>query len=173
LLASFSGREECSTPAWLFRELDREFRFTCDVAASAENAKCRLYYSREEDGLSQQWTGVCWCNPPYSRIAPWIEKAYLTAAAGSATVVCLVPVWSDRDWWHRWALLAEIRFIRGRLQFGNHRRGTAPFPLAVLVFGPSLPPDCRGDDGEDGDDGEPDFTVDIDPVDPQMPGWIP
>ena len=55
------------TPAKLFSELDREFRFTVDVCAVAGNRKCENFFSPEEDGLKQRWTAVVWSNPPYGR----------------------------------------------------------------------------------------------------------
>lgn len=53
------------------------------------NAKVARFFSPELDGLSQDWTGVCWCNPPYgSQIGTWVRKATQSAQQG-ATVVCL------------------------------------------------------------------------------------
>ena len=74
---------EWSTPQYLFDELDREFGFTLDVCASAGNAKCAEYYSKSDNGLIQEWKGVCWMNPPYGRvIGDWIKKAAETAIGG-------------------------------------------------------------------------------------------
>ena len=56
---------EWETPADLFAQLDAEFHFTLDVAASVTNAKCARYYTRAQDALQQPWEGICWCNPPY------------------------------------------------------------------------------------------------------------
>ena len=53
------------TPQDLFDDLDREFHFDLDVCATQENAKCKRYYTPEQDGLIQPWKGTCWCNPPY------------------------------------------------------------------------------------------------------------
>lgn len=67
---------EWATPPELFKALDAEFDFTCDVCATADNAKCAEFYSPEQDGLAQKWAGVCWCNPPYGReIGKWVRKA--------------------------------------------------------------------------------------------------
>ena len=74
-------------------------------------------------------------NPPYGKqIAKWMRKAWQSSQEG-ATVVCLVPVRTDTKWWHEYAFRGEIRFIRGRLKFGD---GTspAPFPSALVVFRP-------------------------------------
>jgi hypothetical protein len=57
-----SNRQDCETPQKLFDEIDAEFGFDLDVCATAANAKCRRYFSPEQDGLKQPWRGVCWMN---------------------------------------------------------------------------------------------------------------
>jgi len=122
-----------STPTTVFEALDCEFHFTLDVCASAENAKCERYYTVNDDGLQQVWSGVCWMNPPYGRvIGRWMKKAYESSLKG-VTVVCLVPARTDTSWWWDYALKGEIRFIRGRLRFGPAKYG-APFPSAIVIF---------------------------------------
>ena len=73
-----SASEEWATPQYLFDELDAEFHFTLDPCSTDENAKCRKYYTKEQDGLRQDWTGeTVFCNPPYGReIGPWVRKCY-------------------------------------------------------------------------------------------------
>jgi phage N-6-adenine-methyltransferase len=120
----------------LFERLNAEFGFQLDVCATADNTKCARFFDKTTDGLTQDWHGVCWCNPPYGKhIGLWIEKAAASAAQG-ATVVCLVPARPDTRAWHQHILgnaNAEVRYIRGRLKFG-HSKNTAPFPSAVVVF---------------------------------------
>lgn len=131
----FSSLTDCwATPQAFFDELNREFNFTLDVCALPENAKCSRYFTPEQDGLKQDWTGVCWMNPPYGRtIGTWIKKAYESASAG-ATVVCLIPARTDTKWWHGYVVKASsIRFVRGRLKFGAATT-SAPFPSAVVIF---------------------------------------
>ena len=122
------------TPQDLFDKLNEEFHFDLDVCALPENAKCEKYYTPEDDGLSQPWNGVCWCNPPYGRtIGKWVQKAYETFARGG-TVVMLLPARTDTKWFHEYIYnKAEIRFIKGRLKFGNSKNA-APFPSMVVVF---------------------------------------
>lgn len=130
-----STTDDWETPTALFEELNREFGFTLDVCANEGNAKCSHYYSKEQDGLAQKWSGVCWMNPPYgSTIKQWMERAYQASMEG-CTVVCLVPARTDTAWWHDYAAKGEIRFIRGRLKFGDSKN-SAPFPSAVIIFRP-------------------------------------
>ncbi|WP_032881768.1 DNA N-6-adenine-methyltransferase [Acinetobacter sp. WC-323] len=126
-----------ATPQDFFDKLNAIFDFDLDVCALPENAKCERYFTPEIDGLSQEWTGTCWMNPPYGReISLWIEKAVETANAGY-TVVALLPARTDVGWWQSHCLNREIHFIRGRLKFGGSKTN-APFGCAVVVFRPSL-----------------------------------
>lgn len=126
-----SATDLWETPQKFFDDLNREFNFETDVCALPENAKCEKYFTPEQDGLKQEWTGVCWCNPPYGRqIGKWVEKA----AKSNATVVMLVPARTDTAWFHDWILpFAEVRFVRGRLKFGGAKNG-APFPSMVVIY---------------------------------------
>jgi phage N-6-adenine-methyltransferase len=134
-----SATDLWATPQDFFDRLNAEFAFETDVCALPENAKCPRYFSPEMDGLAQDWKGVCWMNPPYGRaIGHWMRKAH-ESATGGATVVCLVPARTDTAWWHDYAKKGEIRFIRGRLRFGN-QKNSAPFPSAIVIFRPSTKP---------------------------------
>lgn len=130
----FSSRtDEWETPQWLFDEWDRLYHFDRDVCATPENAKCKKFYTREDDGLCQTWEGNCWCNPPYGReIGRWVAKA---ANEIYATTVMLIPARTDTRWFHNYILgKAEIHFLPGRLKFGSSKNG-APFPSMIVVFG--------------------------------------
>lgn len=129
-----SNTDLWATPQDLFDKLNEEFNFQLDVCADENNHKCDRYFTKEVDGLKQKWFGTCWMNPPYGReISKWIKKAYETSLAG-ATVVCLLPSRTDTKWWHEYCMKGEIRFIKGRLKFGDSKNA-APFPSAVIVFG--------------------------------------
>lgn len=125
---------EWATPQDFYEKLDQEFGFELDVCSTIENAKCSKFYTKAEDGLKQEWTGVCWCNPPYGReIKHWMKKAYESSLKG-ATVVCLIPARTDTQWWHDYVIHAkDIRYIKGRLKFGG-ATNSAPFASIVAVF---------------------------------------
>ena len=133
-----SATDLWETPKDFFDELDKEFRFTLDVCALPENAKCDKYYTPDQDGLSQPWNGVCRCNPPYGRrIGLWVKKAYHESEIGN-TVVMLLPARTDTKWFHEYIYKkqnVEIRFVPGRLKFGGSKN-SAPFPSMVCVFRP-------------------------------------
>ncbi len=132
MFTSNSGVYE--TPPTIFQPCNREFRFDLDVAALPENAKCERYFTPEDDALTQDWDGRCWCNPPYGvSIGDWIEKAYHESQSNAEIVVCMTPVRSDTDWWHSWQAEAENRLIRKRVRFVG-TKSSAPFPSALWVF---------------------------------------
>nr|WP_195251986.1 DNA N-6-adenine-methyltransferase [Romboutsia sp. 1001713B170207_170306_H8] len=132
----FSSKDQTwETPIEFFNKVNEEFKFDIDVCAVDETAKYSNYYTPEVDGLKQEWKGVCWMNPPYVRqIGKWIEKAYNESVKG-ATVVCLIPARTDTKYWHEFIFpyASEIRFIKGRLKFGNSDN-SAPFPSALVIL---------------------------------------
>lgn len=130
-----SATDQWATPQDFYDQVNAEFGFELDVCASPENAKCSRYFTREVDGLAQEWGGVCWMNPPYGRvIGDWMRKAWESSLNG-ATVVCLVPSRTDTRWWHDYAMRGEIRYVKGRLKFGDAKTN-APFPCALVIFRP-------------------------------------
>lgn len=133
----FSSKTDLwSTPQNFFDDLNQEFDFNLDVCALPENAKCEKFYSPDADGLKQEWGGRVWCNPPYGRgIAEWVKKAFGSVRDGNASVcVMLLPARTDTRWFHEYIYKkAEIRFVKGRLKFGNSKN-SAPFPSMVVIF---------------------------------------
>ena len=122
------------TPSDVFLALDMEFNFTLDPCADACNTKCVKYFTKQENGLTQDWgTETVFMNPPYGReISKWLKKAY-ESSRGGASVVCLIPARTDTRWWHEYVMKGEIRLIKGRLKFSGHKT-SAPFPSAVVIF---------------------------------------
>ena len=93
---------------------------------------------KRRDAFSQDWhqdagDGAIWLNPPYGKtIKEWMKKADEESKKG-ATVVCLVPSRTDTAWFHDYCIHHEVRYIRGRLKFGN-AKNAAPFPSALIVM---------------------------------------
>lgn len=133
-----TSKNEWETPQWLFDILDEEFAFTVDVCALPENAKCQKYYTPEDNGLAQDWSGeTVWANPPYSPVSimrEWLLKAYDASLQGSV-VVSLIPAKTDTNYFQNIAMQGEVRLIKGRLHFGN-AKNTAQFGSAVVIFRP-------------------------------------
>lgn len=136
-----------------FAQLDEEYGpFTLDVAAAAHNAKCDRYFDVTMDGLRQPWSGVVWCNPPYSSIEPWLRKAWFEwGAPDLERIVMLLPAnRCEQKWWQRHVeahrdrygsplrtrfLPGRMRFIkRGQVDVGPNER--PPFGCVLLIWEP-------------------------------------
>ena len=131
-----SDRPDWETPAELFALYDAQYHFTLDVCATANNAKCKHFFTVEDDGLRQSWAGeVCWCNPPYGReVGAWVEKA-AHEMTRTKLIAVLLPARTDTAWWHDYvAPFASIDFLRGRVRFVG-ADSSAPFPSAVAIYG--------------------------------------
>lgn len=125
-----------ATPQWLFDALNERFAFTFDPCATAENAKCRRFFTLEDNGLEQAWLYErVFMNPPYGRdIVQWVNKARFSAVNGGSLVVGLLPARTDARWWQEHVQgHADVRFIAGRLKFGN-ATSAAPFPSALAIW---------------------------------------
>lgn len=127
--------DEWTTPQYLFDQLNDEFDFDLDPCSTKENHKCNMFYTKEQDGLKQSWGGCrVFCNPPYSQIAKWVEKAYHEGQKENTIVVLLIPARTDTRYFHNYIYgKSEIRFIKGRLKFSNSKNN-APFPSMIVVF---------------------------------------
>ena len=141
-------RNSWGTPDYVFDYFDKRFDFTVDAAASEKNAKVAVYWNIDDD-----WFSACrielvmegftraWCNPPYSNIKPWIERARKDRAEGILTAL-LVPSTPDAGWWPDDA--NEYIFItNGRLAFidpttGKPKNGNAKGSV-LIVFIPHAP----------------------------------
>ena len=132
-----SKTDKWSTPQDFFDKLNKEFHFTLDPCADEFNHKCEKYFSEKEDGLAQDWGGhVVFCNPPYGNkeTGLWTKKCYEESLKPNTTVVLLIPARTDRASFHDYIYgKAEIRFVRGRLKFGDGKN-SAPFPSMVCIF---------------------------------------
>lgn len=129
-----SKTDDWTTPQDFFDQLNTEFNFTLDPCADDQNHKCAKYYTRSQDGLAQSWAGeTVFCNPPYGRELPkWIKKCH--DEAEHTTVVMLIPARTDTRAFHEYIYgKAEIRFVRGRLKFGD-AKNSAPFPSMVVIY---------------------------------------
>lgn len=134
----FSSKTDLwATPQEFFDKLNAEFGFTLDPCATHENAKCDKYFTIKENGLKQDWQGeTVFCNPPYGRaIKDWVKKCYEESRKENTTVVMLIPARTDTKYFHEYIYheAKEIRFIKGRLKFGD-AKNSAPFPSMVVVF---------------------------------------
>ena len=132
-----SKTDEWATPQDFFDKLNDEFHFTLDPCADEFNHKCQKYFTEQQNGLIQDWSGeTVFCNPPYGRETQhWVQKCFSEVYSGNCPcAVMLIPARTDTRWFHKYIYKkAEIRFIKGRLKFGDSENA-APFPSMVVVF---------------------------------------
>lgn len=120
-----SQTDNWKTPEKFYQELHKEFNFDYDP--------CPLENFFGGDGLRDSWGKSNFVNPPYSEIAKWVKKGYEESLKGK-TVIFLIPSRTDTKWWHEYVMKAqEIRFIKGRLRFGDAKKD-APFPSCIVIF---------------------------------------
>jgi phage N-6-adenine-methyltransferase len=144
--------DDRGTPPELFDPLMGRFGFTLDVAAAAHNAKCPRWFGVEANGLEQPWTGRVWCNPPYSNLGAWVQKAWDEWRVGGRPelIVMLLPAnRPEQDWWQdhiehdrdQDGSPLTIEFLRGRRRFimpgqtevlPNQR---PPFGVCLAIWG--------------------------------------
>lgn len=131
-----SEKHDWETPALFFQELDNEFHFTLDPCCYPHTAKAWIYFTKEDNGLIQDWQGhTVYCNPPYGKdIKLWVEKCYKESLKSNTTIVLLIPSRTDTKYFHDFILnKAEIRFIKGRLKFVG-AESCAPFPSLLAIY---------------------------------------
>jgi hypothetical protein len=110
----------------------------CSNSKETPHVPAASHYTREDDGLAQEWRGCVYMNPPYGReIDDWIAKLLSEYEAGNVTeAIALVPSRTDTQWWKRlrnW----HVCLVTGRLKFiGND--DPAPFPSAVFYIGQNV-----------------------------------
>lgn len=152
-------RDLTRTPPWLFRAFNKFYDHRLDVACLPESALCREFITPEIDALSPNvsWANRCplndrglkraWCNPPYSNIKPWVDKAYHEAEHGLTTSL-LLPADATCSWWPVSKTFDLItitgstnpvtgRWESGRIAFINAETGqpmTAPQGGSVLLI---------------------------------------
>lgn len=135
----FSSRDQTwETPNWLFNDLNKLFHFNLDVCADNESAKCERYFTEKDNGLAQDWDGVCWMNPPYNRYQhKWVKKAIDECENGNCKqVVILIPSRTETVAWQEYIFknAKAILFFKGRIKFEG-TDNAAPFPSALVVIG--------------------------------------
>ena len=145
-------KDHWQTPDNIFHALDAEFGFYLDAASEPHNALCSRFLTPADDSLSCDWEsyGPIWCNPPYSNITPWINKAAEQCRKQRQTIVMLLPADTSTGWFSL-ALKSvdEVRVVTdGRIQFinaGTGKKGkNGPGKGNIfLIWRPFIKPRCQ------------------------------
>jgi phage N-6-adenine-methyltransferase len=144
----YSGEYEWYTPA-KYIALAREVLGEIDLdPASSDGAQKTVragdYFTKEDDGLSKEWHGRVFLNPPYAQplVSEFIAKMVTEYRAHHVTAgILLTNDCTDTAWFHEAALNATaICFTRGRIRFYN-ADGVGESPTqgqCFYYFGPDV-----------------------------------
>ena len=143
------ANDSWATPRAIYDTLDWEFDFVADMAASDDNNKHFIYWTEDDNSLDFKWADrihageYVWCNPPYSKIGPWVDKAIEAQADGVGTVM-LVMADPSVAWFAQAVKYAsETRFVtEGRIAFledgkpkSGNNKGSVFFIFAPKMIG--------------------------------------
>ena len=95
---NYVAKDEYYTPAYIFEKLN--FVFDLDVAAPVQdlsNVTASASYNIQTDGLSSNWYGTVWMNPPFSKAKPWVEK-FMAHGNGIALLPASKALWFEQIW---------------------------------------------------------------------------
>lgn len=122
------AKDNWETPWTLVNNVNRDFPLVLDVCTDGKNAKCDVYLT---DSLTQDWAaivnmvggGFVWCNPPYSKVGPWVDKLIETLDNGVGSVL-LVNAGTSSLWFHQaLSRCAELWIFKGRIAFTDPDTG--------------------------------------------------
>lgn len=135
-----SSTDECNTPKSMFDRVINLFgEIDLDPCSNEgqPNVPANLHYNKSENGLSHDWVGRIFMNPPYGNELPqWIDKIISENEKGNITeAIILVPSRTDTIWFRKLRNFPRC-FIWGRLKFGSEN--SAPFPSMAVYIGSNL-----------------------------------
>jgi hypothetical protein len=83
-----------------------------------QTIRATKFFTREDDGLKQQWTGRVWLNPPFARAIIPLFMAKLIASDQVTAAIALTHNYSDTEWFQETASrCAAICFTKRRVFF--------------------------------------------------------
>lgn len=130
------GKDEWLTPPWV---LERLGAFDLDPCAPISRPwdTAREHYTIADNGLSKQWHGRVWCNPPYGlQAAKWLERC---AEHGNAIALIFARTETAMFFKHVWNRADGLLFLNGRLYFhhvtGERASANSGAPSVLVAYG--------------------------------------
>lgn len=138
-------KDEWRTPPFVFDWASQYYPFDIDLCATSKNALCKKYFTKEQDCLAQSWheRGIFgFCNPPYSNIGPFLEKAIDERDHGFHTAF-LIPTPNGERYFHDhiFGQASKIIFITGRISFltpGGKEQSGNPRGSCFVLYEPNF-----------------------------------
>jgi phage N-6-adenine-methyltransferase len=112
-----------------------------DPCAAPDTSHGIINYTKEDDGLSKEWSGRVFVNPPFSQKEKWFKKV-INQRDNTSVIFVVTPDSTDtKSWWHNY--IAEyadyIWFSRGRISYidpdTGEQMGSPTFGTAISIFG--------------------------------------
>jgi len=139
-LANIKVKDDYETPYDLYYDSCRKYNIfpTLDVCATKKNTKCKNYFTEKEDSLLKEWNETFFMNPPYSKVADFMKKAYYQHINNGVEGMILIFAKTDTKFWHSFIEeKAEVHFIKGRIKFlkdGFKTKNSAPYPSCFVIY---------------------------------------
>lgn len=97
----------------------------------------KKHYTIEDDGLSKEWFGRVWCNPPYGNTATkWLRKM---AFHRNGIVLIFARTETKMFFKYVWGRADSVLFIAGRVTFhkvdGSVPKNNAGAPSVLIAYG--------------------------------------
>lgn len=131
---------EWYTPKTFFTQLGEHITFDldpCSPGVGLSHVPARRVFTKDDDGLAQQWEGLVFCNPPYGRdVGRWVEKC---AAHGNSMALVFARV--DTAWFQKAVATADgVFFLAGRVKEASATQTkVTPVPVPALSCGVRKP----------------------------------
>jgi hypothetical protein len=137
--------DEWYTPSWMFRALDIEFDLDpCSPGAPPSTVTAAKHLTKAENGLTAEWHGNVWLNPPFSSKRAWYERM-MSHGHG----ISLMPARTETADLQVYMEAADaLLFLKGRVYFerghrpgGNGMNGvitSPPFGIVLCAYGADM-----------------------------------
>ena len=134
-----TGKDEWLTPPYIIEELGV---FDLDPCAPIKRPwdTANHHYTIKDDGLTKEWFGDVWCNPPYGRVS----KKWLKKCAEYNNCIALIFARTETKYFfnHIWDKAHSLFFIKGRLKFyhvdGSEAKNSAGAPSVLVAYGKKM-----------------------------------
>lgn len=130
-----AGTHEWLTPPYIIESLGK---FDLDPCSPIDRPwdTATNHFTEKDDGLSKDWHGRVWCNPPYGDFAKhWLKKC---ASHGDAIALIFARTETKMFFESIWNLADSVLFIKGRLSFytpSGVKGGSAGAASVLVAYG--------------------------------------